>query len=163
MLGVSIEGEEKNRLGVTSALTEIWDLAIFQSGPISIKEENPENHGAKKGRKDAQRRFERSPRKKVRKARFCRIGRESAVHDHSLSATSPPHPPVRVRACVYKCLNDCQKKKEENAKEGGMVDNSSSSKAQMVSRGPAPLLRERQRAENAPGCSFILPQKNRIV
>uniref|UniRef100_A0AAV2LRY5 Uncharacterized protein n=1 Tax=Knipowitschia caucasica TaxID=637954 RepID=A0AAV2LRY5_KNICA len=37
--------------------------------------------------------------------------------------------------CVYKCLNQCQKRgeKQDKAKEGGMVDNSGSSKAQMPS------------------------------
>lgn len=46
---------------------------------------------------------------------------------------------MRARVCVYKCLDECHKrgKKEDKAKEGGMVDNSGSSKAQMVSPGPA--------------------------
>ncbi|TDH17366.1 hypothetical protein EPR50_G00007670 [Perca flavescens] len=48
-------------------------------------------------------------------------------------------PRARARVCVYKCLNECHKQgKDDKAKEGGMVDNSSSSKAQMPSMSQDP-------------------------
>ncbi|XP_041829746.1 AT-rich interactive domain-containing protein 3B-like isoform X2 [Melanotaenia boesemani] len=55
-----------------------------------------------------------------------------------MHSVSPPR--ARARVCVYKCLNECQKrgKKEDKAKEGGMVDNSSSSKAQTPSMSQEP-------------------------
>lgn len=137
MLGVSIEGEEKNRLGVTSALSEIWDLAVFQSVHFFIKEENPENHGAKKKKERDAHAFEEVTQKNSvqRLSAGGSVG-ICGVRSESLS----PNPPVRARACVRvftSVWTTAKRRREENAKEGGMVDNSSSSKAQMVSRGSA--------------------------
>lgn len=126
MRGVSTEGEEekKKRLkGVTSALSEIWDRAIFQSVPFSIKEEN---HRGKKDRNTGT--FGVVAQKRAYSA-FLQA-------DQSVSTVHAQLPRARARVCVYKCLNECHKQgKDGKAKKGGMVDNSSSSKAQMVSRG----------------------------
>lgn len=119
MLGVSIEGEEKNRLGVTSALSEIWDLAVFQSVHFFIKEENPENHGAKKKKERDAHAFEEVTQKNS----VQRLSAGGSVGICGVRSESrSPNPPVRARACVYKCLNDCQKKKggkRQGRRDGG--------------------------------------------
>lgn len=113
MLGVSIEGEEKNRLGVTSALSEIWDLAVFQSVHFFIKEENPENHGAKKRKKETHTHLKRSPRKTAFSGFLPADQSESAVYARSLS---PPTPPcARARVCV--CLQVFERLPKEEGRK----------------------------------------------
>lgn len=104
---------------------EIWPFS--SRSPFLLKKKITKSSGERK--RETQVHLERSPRRDYT-APFCwRISRYiSGVCTVSL-------PPC---VCVYKCLNECHKRgKDDKAKEGGMVDNSSSSKAQMVSRGPA--------------------------
>lgn len=117
--------------GVTSALSEIWDRAIFQSLPFSIKEENHENQVGEESRKHG----------------HIWRGRPEEESSLRLSAGGSVEIDTACTVLLLSCARACvftsvwtsatnEGKKEDKAKEGGMVDNSGSSKAQMVSRGP---------------------------
>lgn len=160
MLGVSIEGEEKNRLGVTSALSEIWDLAVFQSVHFFIKEENPENHGAKKREKETHTHLKRSPRKTAFSGFLPADQSESAVYARSLSPPTPP-PCARARVCV--CLQVFERLPKEEGrktprKEGWWTIQAVVRHKWWVGVLLLALLHfpKRQRAENAPIVFFIL-------
>lgn len=124
--------KEKTRVkGVTSALSEIWDRAIFQSLPFSIKEENHENQVGEESRKHG----------------HIWRGRPEEESSLRLSAGGSVEIDTACTVLLLSCARACvftsvwtsatnEGKKEDKAKEGGMVDNSGSSKAQMVSRGP---------------------------
>lgn len=62
-----------------------------------IKEENPENHGAKKKKERDAHAFEEVTQKNSVQRLSAADQSESAVYARSLS---PPTPPVRARACV---------------------------------------------------------------
>lgn len=118
--GVSIEGEEKKkRLGVTSELSEIWDRAIFQSVPFTIKSgKNRENRRGRK-RQSRDQVSEEVVLKTAYLAFSCarRISRDQRCVCTSVSAL------VRARACVFTSVwtsarNEGRRRIKPRKKEG---------------------------------------------
>lgn len=133
-----------------------WELppraARHELGPFPTLPPNPlkkTNLGDQRARTDG--------RNRPPNCAFWRISGNLRARSAFLPPSSSS---VRAHACrrVYKCLKECQKreKKEDKPVERGMVDNSSSSKAQTVS----PALRARAAPKRIPGvCSrnFLSP------
>lgn len=128
--GCQLHWSKKKRQGVTSALSEVWDWVIYHPAPLSIKGGNHEFYESGGKRTETRANLENWP--------SSRIAPFSPSPGGSVGIWGAC---TRACVCVYKCLNESQKrgKEDKTPKERGMVDNSSSSKAQMVSGGCACL------------------------
>lgn len=132
MWGVSIEGEEKNDWRELPQRSPRYEIGLF-----SCRSPFPLNKKITKISGDRESKSATFTEVAQKKTLHLSAGGSLAIYSGACTVSTPPR--ARACVCVYKCLDECHKrgKKEDKAKEGGMVDNSGSSKAQMVSPGPS--------------------------